>query len=174
MSRNDPRFDDLLAQAFASPNAAESDSPDLAQLKRMARAMAVPSFEAPTKLSDAARAIFPRRQPIRARILGGTLWGAGARRAGTPDSFQIAYGSEETHVRVQYGKVESGWEVLGRAPAGAEAWMEGKAVPTDADGSFRAVARRLEATSLLIRTDAGDIAIPSAAEALEHGPDRDD
>lgn len=135
------------------------------QLQAMLAGIGLKSFEVPATLVEAAKSLIADK----AKRLGliRTSFQLSAARAPSQD-FQAVYGGEGIEVRVMYSKVDQGWEVMGRTPAGQ--WLvETVDSPVDSDehGRFHFVVGSLDDSAFSLIGEHGTCEIPSANEAID-------
>lgn len=144
----------------------------LAELKRVVLAARLPQATAPSDLLARAQSLM-RPAPRRiARLLGNGLAAAGA-RATKVDDFALHVGADDISVHLHYAQAQSGWEVMGRAPAAD--WTvvyKGDETSCGPSGRFRISVRSLDDAAFLLRAPngAGEIEIPSAWELVGRAP----
>ena len=135
------------------------------QLQSMFAGLGLASFEVPPTLVQAAKSLMFGQ----AKRLGliRTSFQLSAARAPSQD-FQAVYGGEGIEVRVMYSKVDQGWEVMGRTPAGE--WRveaEGSPVDSDEHGRFHFVVGSLDKSAFSLIGEHEACEIPSANEAID-------
>lgn len=137
----------------------------LEQLRAMMSAAEVRYFNAPASAIASVKGLM---QPAERRVFGllrsTTAW-SGARTAA--QDFQIVAGEGGTQVRLMFSKVDEGWEVMGRTPAGE--WnveANGDILETSDDGRFSFIAPRLDSTGILMTGRETELVVPSAEELL--------
>ena len=140
------------------------------QLQSMFAGMRLASFEVPPTLVQSAKSLIAG-QTTRLRLVR-TSFQLSAARAPSQD-FQAVYGGQGIEVRVMYSKVDQGWEVMGRMPAG-EWRVETESSPVDSDehGRFHFLVGSLDKSAFSLIGENEVCEIPNANEAID-GPRND-
>lgn len=179
--RNDPELEAILAAAMEDglpgedPSGAPASDPRLPQFQRIAAAMRVKQFSAPSDLIAAAKGLMatPERRQLWARLVGGSAALAGARSVAS-DSFQLTFEAEGARARLMYERGAAGWEVAGQVPEGFSVVRKGKPVRLDAERRFTFAVKSLGDSGLSLMDEAREIMIPPADQAEADEPNRPD
>lgn len=150
-----------LAEGRESPDAAahiancRTCAALFAQMRAAIQGLRSGFADAPSELILSAKAIFPRTQPVFARLVSPTLGTAGARGG---DAFQALYEFEDGRVRVMYRPEPDGWTVMGRIEA--EGWTI-VAEDLDSEGRFQFSSQSLSDAEILLRKGDAEVVIPA-------------
>jgi hypothetical protein len=144
-------------------------SEKLEQLHVMMAAGDLRYFDAPTNLIASVKGLMPQPERRVFSLLRSTTAWTGARTAA--HDFQLVAGDGDTQVRLMFSKVDDGWEVMGRIPAGS--WSveaDGQTVDLSDEGRFSFLAPGLDATGFTLIGSDTELVVPSAEELLSNEP----
>jgi hypothetical protein len=134
----------------------------LAQLQKAVQGLQSRFEDAPMATIALAKAVFPRVEPLRARLVTSTLGLSGARGG---EAFQAVYEFEGGTARVMYKPEQNGWQVLGRVEG--EGW-ESEPAELDDMGRFEFSVSNISDAEIRLTKSGSEVVIdaPEASTSL--------